>query len=109
MAKEIQVTATLPALPDGYGPDVHWGPQEDRPHVWYNDASERWIVDNTGSPRPRFHAYKSGPVKRVVWVTAYDNDTAIAFRDHGAALLFNNGAKQVARVRVEFEEGRFDE
>lgn len=108
MAKEIQVTATLPALPDGYGPDVHWGPQEDRPHVFFDVGCKKWLPSEIGWHDDLFHAYKREPVKRVVWLNVDADGTAEVWNTrHGADRLAHDD--RIARIRVEIEEGRFDE
>lgn len=65
------------------------------------EAPEGFTVPRFGIPPE--------PVKREVWLSAYDNDTVMSFRNKDAAMHFQSDAKLVACVRVEFMEGQFDE
>ena len=107
MAKEIQVTATLPALTDGYGPDVHFGPQESRPHVWF--VGGKWLPNETACKDPFFHAYKREPVKRVAWVNVYPVADVVVLRKSRQLADDEADPSRIACVRVEFDEGQFDD
>lgn len=110
----IKITAeallkALGPLPDGYGPDVYWGPIKDKPHSWFSPSNEGWFDSNTPTTVPHFHAYKREPVKRVVWMNVY--------RLGGCTYVYPSKADadskafpgRMACIRVEFEEGQFDE
>ena len=110
MTQAIKITdeallEALGPLPDGYGPDVYFGPCEDGPHVWFSGSDGEWNKANVKDSFRVFHAYKREPVKRVVWLNVYpdrrDNFT------HQSRVIADRfaSANRIACVRVEFEEG----
>ena len=54
-------TITFPRiaqLPPGYGPSIHYGPQEDREHIFLT-SSGSWVTSKCPDDHPRLHAYKT--------------------------------------------------
>lgn len=101
--------ATLPPLPAGYGPKIYWGPQDAGAHVWFNQHHGDWIESGRGDSHEHayFHAYKREPVKRVRWANMYPIPRT-SFESRAAA---DRAAlsDRIACVRIEFEEGQYDD
>lgn len=108
MTKPNIIVPDFPDLPEGYGPDVVYGPIKHAEHVFFLDGI--WQTSNDWSCASFWHAYKREPVQRVVYVNVYPGkgyaDVVHPTRESADGDACPN---RIARVRVEFVEGQFDD
>lgn len=106
----------LPPLPEGYGPEIYWGPQEARSHVWFDQGRGVWVenIHPTSWDAGLLHAYKKAA--RVMYVAigeGWNGDFYVMATEptrqdlNDTLLCCFTDTQAIAIVRI--EEGQFDD